>query len=121
LLSKQLDTVSCYSCDKGIEHDQDFPLTDAFPLTVWTDPTEKASLGGGPSKIMSRFDYAARRQPYTYPGGFIDLDSVEVGNGSDDGIRYSARQTVLSLWSLASSPLLLGSDLRYWRPRISRC
>jgi hypothetical protein len=107
------EDIECYSCDKGVEHDQDFPLTDAFPLTVWTDPTEKASLGGGPSKILSRFDYAAQWQPYAHPGGFNDLDSVEVGNGSDDGINLSARQTVLSLWSLAASPLLLGSDLRY--------
>lgn len=110
------EDVECYSCDKGIDHDENFPRTDAFPLTIWTDPTEKASLGGGPSKVISRFDYAAQWQPYAHPGGFNDLDSVEVGNGSDDGISFSARQTVLSLWSLAASPLLLGSDLRYLAP-----
>jgi len=110
------EDIECYSCDRGIEHDENFPLTDAFPLTVWTDPSEKASLGGGPSKIVSRFDYAAHWQPYAHPGGFNDLDSVEVGNGSDDGISFSARETVLSLWSLAASPLLLGSDLRYLAP-----
>lgn len=63
--------------------------------------------------MVSRFDYAAQWQPYAHPGGFNDLDSVEVGNGSDDGISLDARQTVLSLWSLASSPLILGSDPRY--------
>ncbi len=66
--------------------------------------------------MVSRFDYAAQWQPYAHPGGFNDLDSVEVGNGSNDGISFSARQTVLSLWSLASSPLLLGSDPRYLAP-----
>ncbi len=66
--------------------------------------------------MVSRFDYAAQWQPYAHPGGFNDLDSVEVGNGSRDGIPLSARETVLSLWSLASSPLILGSDLRYLAP-----
>jgi hypothetical protein len=110
------EDIECYSCDKGIDHDQTLPLTDAFPLTVWTDPAEKSSLGNGPSKVVSRFDYAAQWQPYAHPGGFNDLDSVEVGNGTDDGISLDARQTVLSLWSLASSPLILGSDPRYLAP-----
>jgi len=113
---EEAEDIECYSCDKGLDNDETFPVTDAFPLTVWTDPTEKASLGGGPSKVVSRFDYAAQWQPYAHPGGFNDLDSVEVGNGSRDGISLSARQTVLSLWSLASSPLILGSDLRYLAP-----
>jgi hypothetical protein len=57
--------------------------------------------------------------------GFNDLDSVEVGNGQTpgnptniagvttrtDGLTLPGRETVLSLWSLASSPLILGSDL----------
>jgi hypothetical protein len=112
---EEAEDIECYSCDKGASHDQTFPLTDAFPLTVWTDPTEISNFGA-PSKIVSRFNYAAQWQPYAHPGGFNDLDSVEVGNGSDDGISFSARQTVLSLWSLAASPLILGSDPRYLAP-----
>jgi hypothetical protein len=111
---EEAEDIECYSCDKGADHDQTFPLTDAFPLTEWSDSTE-ASNFGGPSKVVSRFNYAAVWQPYAH-GGFNDLDSVEVGNGSDDGISLSARQTVLSLWSLAASPLLLGSDPRYFAP-----
>lgn len=112
---EEAEDIECYSCDKGA-NGETFPFTDAFPLTVWTDSTEKASLGGGPSKVVSRFDYAAQWQPYAHPGGFNDLDSVEVGNGGNDGISFSARQTVLSLWSLAASPLLLGSDPRHLAP-----
>jgi hypothetical protein len=114
---EEAEDIECYSCDKGIDHDQTFPRTDAFPLTEWSNPAEKSSLGNGPSKVISRFDYAAQWQPYAHPGGFNDLDSVEVGNGSRDGIPLSARETVLSLWSLASSPLILGSDLRYLVPQ----
>jgi hypothetical protein len=59
--------------------------------------------------------------------GYNDFDSVEVGNcerrlgfsdrfGSvihkrGDGLTLPERQTVLSLWSLAASPLILGTDL----------
>ncbi|HYZ53436.1 MAG TPA: hypothetical protein VE733_08040 [Streptosporangiaceae bacterium] len=40
-----------------------------------------------------------------------DYDSIEVGNGSNDGLTYDERQTQLSLWALAASPLILGTDL----------
>lgn len=112
---EEAEDIECYSCDKGVNHDETFPLTDAFPLTEWSDSSEMSNFGG-PSKVVSRFNYAAVWQPYAHPGGFNDLDSVEVGNGSDDGISLNARQTVLSLWSLASSPLILGSDPRYLAP-----
>jgi Alpha galactosidase C-terminal beta sandwich domain/Alpha galactosidase A len=113
---EEAEDIECYSCDKGNDHDETFPATDAFPLTVWTDPAETSNFAG-PSKVASRFNYAAEWQPYARPGGFNDLDSVEVGNGSHDGISFSARQTVLSLWALASSPLILGSDPRYLTPQ----
>jgi Lamin Tail Domain/Alpha galactosidase A/MBG domain (YGX type)/NPCBM-associated, NEW3 domain of alpha-galactosidase/Alpha galactosidase C-terminal beta sandwich domain len=73
-----------------------------------------------------RFDTAALWQAYGGAGkGYNDLDSVEVGNGQTpgnptdisgvstryDGLSLAGRETVLSLWSLASSPLILGSDL----------
>lgn len=111
----EANDVQCYSCDKGAENDAHFPLTDAFPLTVWSDPDEWDFLNGVHG-VVSRFDYAAKWQPYTHPGGFTDLDAVDVGNGSNDGISFDARKTLLSLWSLASSPMLLGSDLRYLAP-----
>ncbi len=50
-------------------------------------------------------------QPYGAPGGWNDYDSTEVGNGSNDGLTAPERQTQLSLWALASSPLILGTDL----------
>jgi hypothetical protein len=51
-------------------------------------------------------------QPYGGPGGFNDYDSIEVGDGSaDSGMSLAASETQLSLWSLGSAPLILGSDL----------
>jgi alpha-galactosidase len=76
----------------------------SYPLADW-------------SKVVQRFDSAGRWQPYAGPGkgggrGWNDLDSVEVGNGpTDDGLTTNEEQSQLSLWSLASSPLILGTDL----------
>jgi hypothetical protein len=70
----------------------------SYPLTDW-------------GNVSSRFDQVAAWQPYGGPGAFNDYDSIEVGNGSNDGLSYDERQTQLSLWALASSPFILGTDL----------
>jgi hypothetical protein len=70
----------------------------SYPLTDW-------------SNVASRFDQVAAWQPYGGPGAFNDYDSIEVGNGSNDGLTYDERQTQMSLWALAASPFILGTDL----------
>ena len=80
--------VECYCGANG----------SSYPLTDW-------------SNVESRFDQVAAWQPYGEPGAYNDYDSIEVGNGGNDGLTYAERQTQLSLWSLASSPLILGTDL----------
>jgi alpha-galactosidase len=76
----------------------------SYPLADWRN-------------VAQRFDSAGRWQPYAGPGkdggwGWNDLDSVEVGNGpTDDGLTTNEEESQLSLWSLASSPLILGTDL----------
>ena len=44
-------------------------------------------------------------------GGWNDLDSVEVGNGSNDGLTLDERKTQLTLWAIENSNLTLGVDL----------
>lgn len=85
--------VECYQCEKG----------SSDPLTSWPD-------------IEKRFDYVAKWQPYSGPGGFNDYDSIEVGNGNNDGLTPAERQTQLSLWALGASPLILGVDLTHLDP-----
>jgi len=59
-----------------------------------------------------RFADVATWEPYGGPGGFNDYDSIEVGDGSaNSGMSLAASQSQLSLWSLGSAPLILGSDL----------
>ena len=86
--------VECYRCEKE---------GSSYPLTSWAD-------------ISNRFDYVADWQPYAGPGGFNDYDSVEIGNGSDNGITPVERQTQISLWALGASPLILGVDLTHLDP-----
>ena len=80
--------VECYKCEKG----------GSYPLTSWKD-------------IEKRFNYVAEWQPYSGSGRFNDYDSIEIGNGSNNGLTAIERQTQLSLWALGSAPLMLGVDL----------
>lgn len=86
--------VECYRCEKG---------GSSYPLTSWAD-------------VAKRFDYVAEWQPYAGPGGFNDYDSIEVGNGDNDGLTPVERQAQISLWALGASPLILGVDLTHLDP-----
>ncbi|HUX45465.1 MAG TPA: glycoside hydrolase family 27 protein [Terracidiphilus sp.] len=81
--------LECYRCEKG---------GSSYPLTSWKD-------------IEKRFNYVAEWQPYSGSGRFNDYDSIEIGNGSNNGLTEVERQTQLSLWALGSAPLILGVDL----------
>ncbi len=86
--------VECYRCEKG---------GSSYPLTSWAD-------------VAKRFNYVAEWQPYAGAGGFNDYDSIEIGNGNDDGLTPVERETQLSLWALGASPLILGVDLTHLDP-----
>jgi hypothetical protein len=81
--------IECYGCETG---------ASSYPLTDWAN-------------VESRFDQVAQWQPDGGPGAFNDYDSLEIGNGSNDGLTPDERQTQMSLWALAASPLILGTDL----------
>jgi hypothetical protein len=81
--------VECYRCEKH---------GSSYPLTSWAD-------------VAKRFDYVAEWQPYAGPGAFNDYDSIEIGNGNNDGLTPVERETQISLWALGASPLILGIDL----------
>jgi len=83
--------VECYRCEKG---------GSSYPLTSWAD-------------VAKRFNYVAEWQPYAAPGGFNDYDSLEIGNGDNDGLTPAERQTQISLWALGAAPLILGIDLTH--------
>jgi hypothetical protein len=80
--------VECYCGKNGA----------SYPLTDW-------------SHVSARFNQVASWAPYGGPGGFNDYDSIEVGNGANDGLTVDERKTQMSLWALAASPFILGTDL----------
>ncbi len=86
--------IECYGCETS---------GTSYPLTDWAN-------------VESRFNQVAQWQPYGGPGAFNDYDSLELGNGSNDGLTPAERQTQMSLWSLAASPLILGTDLTHLDP-----
>ncbi len=83
--------IECYDCEKG---------GTGYPLTSWAN-------------VKMRFDRVAEWQPYAGPGGFNDYDSIEVGNGTNDGLTPVEGQTQISLWALGAAPLILGVDLTH--------
>jgi alpha-galactosidase len=44
-------------------------------------------------------------------GGWNDLDSLNVGNGTMDGLTSDERRTAMTLWAVSAAPLYLGNDL----------
>jgi hypothetical protein len=86
--------VECYRCEKH---------GSSYPLTSWAD-------------VAKRFDYVAKWQPYAGPGAFNDYDSIEIGNGSNDGLTPVERETQISLWALGAAPFILGVDLTHLDP-----
>ena len=77
---------------RGLQHDTVYPLTD------W-------------SNVAGRFSAAPNYTAAAGPGHWSDLDSLEVGNGANTGLTADQRQTAMTLWATACSPLFLGPDL----------
>jgi len=72
--------------------------SNSFPLTSW-------------DKVSLRFGDAPKWTQFAGPGGWNDLDSLEIGNGTNGGLTSVERQSTMILWSICCAPLLLGSDL----------
>jgi hypothetical protein len=62
-------------------------------------------------KVVRRFDDVAQWQPHAGPGGWNDLDSLNVANGSKDGLTTDEKFSYVSLWAIAASQFVIGNDL----------
>lgn len=82
--------IECYVCGES--------SGNSFALTSWEN-------------IKQRFNYVAVWGEHASPGHYNDYDSIEVGNGNDTGLSFAERRTQMSLWALASAPLIMGTDL----------
>jgi hypothetical protein len=91
-----ISTWQTYSNAKRIEDDVDCYCAT---LTNWT-------------AVSRRFGDLATWQSDAGPAsGWNDLDSLDIGNGIQDGLTNDERQSAMSLWAIANAPLYTGDDL----------
>jgi alpha-galactosidase len=67
-------------------------------LTVW-------------SSISRLFPRMADWWRHGGPGGWNDLDSLDVGNGTMDGLTKDERRTAATLWAVSAAPFYIGNDM----------
>lgn len=63
------------------------------------------------NSVDDRWDDTPGWTRHAGPGGWNDLDSLDVGNGRMDGLTKAERQSYATLWAIAKSPLYTGDDL----------
>ncbi|MFF3405610.1 alpha-galactosidase D [Streptomyces sp. NPDC002742] len=63
------------------------------------------------NSVDDRWDDAPAWSRKAGPGGWNDLDSLDVGNGEMDGLTKAERQSYMTLWAINKSPLFTGDDL----------
>ncbi|MEU1529289.1 alpha-galactosidase D [Streptomyces fagopyri] len=63
------------------------------------------------NSVDDRWDDAPAWSRKAGPGGWNDLDAIDVGNGEMDGLTKAERQSYMTLWAINKSPLFTGDDL----------
>jgi hypothetical protein len=63
------------------------------------------------NSVKIRWDDVPAWTPWAGPGGWNDLDSLNVGNGQMDGLTEDERQSYMTLWAISAAPLYAGDDL----------
>jgi hypothetical protein len=65
------------------------------------------------NSFSGRFNDAPPWTQYAGPGGWNDLDALQIADGSLDGITNDERQTYMTLWAISAAPLYAGDDLTH--------
>ncbi len=63
------------------------------------------------ANIARTFPKAEQWWRHGSPGGWNDFDSLNVGNGSMDGLTQDERRSAMTLWAMSSAQLYMGNDL----------
>ncbi|WP_344113400.1 X2-like carbohydrate binding domain-containing protein [Kribbella alba] len=61
--------------------------------------------------IARLFPKAADWWRHAGPGGWNDFDSLDVGNGTMDGMTKDERRTAATLWAVSAAPFYIGNDM----------
>ncbi len=68
------------------------------------------------NRVRTRFSAVPLWDRFAGPGGWNDLDSLEIGNGNRDGLTLDERKSVMTFWCISGSPLCLGANLTNLKP-----
>jgi hypothetical protein len=68
-------------------------------------------LTNWPRIVLREYDDVSWENAASPSLGWNDLDTIDVGNGSADGLSDIEKQTAITIWAMANSPLYLGGDL----------
>ena len=88
-------------------------ISDDF-WDYWTNPKP------WPRTVLSQFETTAQWEKYAKPGNWPDADMLPLGHlGPNPGegkprttrLTHDEQRTVMTLWSMARSPLILGANL----------
>ena len=63
------------------------------------------------NSVKQRWTDVVQWIPDAGPGHWNNLDSLDVGDGTMDGITNAERQSYMTLWAIEAAPLLSGDDL----------
>lgn len=63
------------------------------------------------NSVKERWDDVVQWIPDAGPGHWNNLDSLDVGNGTMDGLTDAERQSYMTLWAIEAAPLFSGDDL----------
>ena len=66
---------------------------------------------GGINNVRQRFTDVLPWISEAGPGGWNNLDSLDVGNGRMDGLTRAERQSYMTFWAIEAAPLYSGDDL----------
>jgi alpha-galactosidase len=94
-----LDTWQQYSNARRIDDDVECEGGCGGYLTDW------------PRIILREYDNVGWENAAGPTLGWSDLDSLDVGDGSADGLSNTEKQTAITIWAMANAPLYLGGDL----------
>jgi alpha-galactosidase len=70
-----------------------------------------AALTNWPRIVLREYDDVGWEHEASTTLGWNDMDTLDVGDGTLDGLSDVEKQTAISIWAMANSPMYLGGDL----------
>jgi alpha-galactosidase len=69
------------------------------------------TLTNWPRILVREYDDVGWEHSAGSAAGWNDMDTLDVGSGATDGLSEEEKQSAITIWAMANSPLYLGGDL----------